>query len=153
MKFKNNFNQKNEFISHALSDTVEFAKFIADTLTGGEIVLLKGELGAGKTTFTKGLAKALGVREEVTSPTFTLLNVYESGRLPLYHMDMYRIESADELYETGVEDYLSKDGVTVVEWNRLSNLRGKIFLIEITTISENERKFVYSVADSANLVV
>lgn len=146
--FSGNFNDKNEFISNSLADTVRFANSIAENLFGGEVILLNGELGAGKTTFTKGLARALGITEEVTSPTFTLLNVYESGRLPLYHMDMYRIESAEELYETGIEDYLSKDGITVIEWNRLQNLKGKIFVIDITTLDENKRKFVYQIVET-----
>ncbi|HKL94494.1 MAG TPA: tRNA (adenosine(37)-N6)-threonylcarbamoyltransferase complex ATPase subunit type 1 TsaE [Clostridia bacterium] len=146
--FSGNFNDKNEFTSNSLADTVRFANFIAENLFGGEVILLNGELGAGKTTFTKGLARALGITEEVTSPTFTLLNVYESGRLPLYHMDMYRIESAEELYETGIEDYLSKDGITVIEWNRLQNLKGKIFVIDITTLDENKRKFVYQIVET-----
>lgn len=146
--FSGNFNDKNEFSSNSLADTVKFANFIAENLFGGEVILLNGELGAGKTTFTKGLARALGITEEVTSPTFTLLNVYESGRLPLYHMDMYRIESAEELYETGMEDYLSKDGITVIEWNRLQNLKGKIFVIDITTLDENKRKFVYQIVEA-----
>ncbi|MDD4840106.1 MAG: tRNA (adenosine(37)-N6)-threonylcarbamoyltransferase complex ATPase subunit type 1 TsaE [Clostridia bacterium] len=145
----NNDNTK-EFNSKSLEDTQCFAKKIANELKGGEIILLDGELGAGKTTFTKGLALALGVEEEVTSPTFTILNVYDSGRIPLFHMDMYRIESEDELYETGVEDYLSKAGVTVIEWNKLKNLSGKIYKIAITSTGENERKFAFQIVESSN---
>lgn len=87
-----------------IEETYALAKQIASTLKGGEVILLSGDLGAGKTTFTKGLAKALGIDDEVTSPTFTILNVYEDGRLKLNHLDMYRVESADELAELGIED-------------------------------------------------
>lgn len=109
--------------------------------------MLSGELGAGKTTFTKGLAAALGVEEEVTSPTFTVLNVYEDGRLPLYHLDMYRMESGDELGELGIEDTTPENAVKVVEWNKFENLTGRIIDVKITVAGENER--VFEVSDSA----
>ncbi len=125
---------------HKIADidgTYALAAKIADILDGGEIILLDGELGAGKTTFTKGLAKALGVTEEVTSPTFTILNVYESGRLRLNHLDMYRVESADELAELGIEDCMDDESVTVVEWNKFENLDGKILRVSITADGES----------------
>ncbi len=116
-----------------IDETYALASKIADTLEGGEIILLYGELGAGKTTFTKGLAKALDIKEEITSPTFTLLNVYESGRLKLNHLDMYRVESADELAELGIEDCIGEDSVTVIEWNKFEKLDGKVIEISITS--------------------
>jgi len=111
--------------------TYALAKRLANTLEGGEVILLEGDLGAGKTTFTKGLAKALGVSEEVTSPTFTILNVYESGRLKLNHLDMYRIESEDEIAELGVEDCFDDDAVTVIEWNKFRSIDGNIITVSI----------------------
>ena len=107
------------FVSKSVDDTYSFAFEFADLLYGGEIVLLNGDLGAGKTTFTKGLAKALGVTEEVTSPTFTIMNVYTSGRLKLNHLDMYRVENEDELYELGVSESVGEERRA----NHVANLR------------------------------
>lgn len=129
-----------EHISRSLKDTEALAKRIADTLTGGEVIILSGDLGAGKTTFTKGLAKALGVESEVTSPTFTIMNVYEEGRLKLNHLDMYRIENEDDLFELGVEDAIGGDTVTVIEWNKLTSLGDKVIYIDVTVDKKN-RKF------------
>lgn len=131
----------------SVDETYAVAEKIAATLKGGETILLSGELGAGKTTFTKGLAAALGVEEEVTSPTFTVLNVYEDGRLPFYHLDMYRMESGDELGELGIEDTTPENAVKVVEWNKFENLTGRIIDVKITVAGENER--VFEVSDSA----
>lgn len=124
-----------------VEETYALAKRIADTLQGGEVILLNGDLGAGKTTFTKGLAKALGIEDEVTSPTFTILNVYEDGRLKLNHLDMYRVDSADELAELGIEDCFDDESVTVIEWNKLERFDGKVIEINITPTGENERVF------------
>lgn len=124
-----------------VEETYALAKRIADTLQGGEVILLNGDLGAGKTTFTKGLAKALGIEDEVTSPTFTILNVYEDGRLKLNHLDMYRVDSADELAELGIEDCFDDESVTVIEWNKFERLDGKVIEINITPTGENERVF------------
>lgn len=124
-----------------VEETYELAKRIADTLQGGEVILLNGDLGAGKTTFTKGLAKALGIEDEVTSPTFTILNVYEDGRLKLNHLDMYRVDSADELAELGIEDCFDDESVTVIEWNKFERFDGKVIEINITPTGENERVF------------
>lgn len=124
-----------------IEETYALAKQIASTLKGGEVILLSGDLGAGKTTFTKGLAKALGIDDEVTSPTFTILNVYEDGRLKLNHLDMYRVESADELAELGIEDCFDDDSVTVIEWNKFEHIDGEIIDINITPTGENERIF------------
>lgn len=124
-----------------VEETYALAKRIADTLQGGEVILLNGDLGAGKTTFTKGLAKALGIVDEVTSPTFTILNVYEDGRLKLNHLDMYRVDSADELAELGIEDCFDGESVTVIEWNKFERFDGKVIEINITPTGENERVF------------
>lgn len=124
-----------------VEETYALAKRIADTLQGGEVILLNGDLGAGKTTFTKGLAKALGIEDEVTSPTFTILNVYEDGRLKLNHLDMYRVDSADGLAELGIEDCFDDESVTVIEWNKFERFDGKVIEIDITPTGENERVF------------
>ncbi len=119
------------------ADTYALADKVASMLDGGEVILLSGELGAGKTTFTKGLAKSLGIQEEVTSPTFTILNAYDSGRIKLNHLDMYRVESSDELAELGVEDCFDDEAVTVIEWNKFDSLKGKIIEISISQDNEN----------------
>ena len=83
----------------------------------GAVIAYTGDLGAGKTAFTRGLARGLGIPDRVTSPTFTIVNEYEGGRLPLFHFDMYRLASADELFDIGWEDYLARGGVCAVEWS------------------------------------
>ena len=106
-----------EFITHSPEETRALGGRLADVLTGGEVVAFTGDLGAGKTAFVSGMALALGVEERVTSPTFTIVNEYEGGRLPLFHFDMYRLGSADELFHIGWEDYLARNGVCAVEWS------------------------------------
>lgn len=133
--------QNSTQIVHSIEETYALASSIADELEGGEVILLNGDLGAGKTTFTKGLAKALGVEEEVTSPTFTILNTYDSGRIRLNHLDMYRVESADELAELGIEDCIDDESVTVIEWNKYEHFDGRVIKIDITTKGETEREF------------
>ena len=103
-------------ITHAASETAAVGGELAGHFTGGEVLLLYGDLGAGKTAFVGGVAKALGVTSRVTSPTFTILNSYTTGRLPLYHFDLYRINDPEELYELGWDDALSSGGVTAIEW-------------------------------------
>lgn len=100
--------------------------------------MLEGELGAGKTTFTKGLAKALGVTDEVVSPTFIMMREYE-GRLPLYHFDLYRISCEDELEELGLKEYLYGNGVCVIEWNKFTEFPKKPLIIKIKRIDDNSR--------------
>jgi tRNA threonylcarbamoyladenosine biosynthesis protein TsaE len=82
----------------------------------GHLICLNGPLGAGKTVFARGIAAGLGVKEQIPSPTFTLLNIYDSGRLPLYHFDLYRLEEESELEELGLDEYIDGDGVTLIEW-------------------------------------
>lgn len=131
-----------------VEQTYALAAKLADMLDGGEVVLLNGELGAGKTTFTKGLAKALGVETEVTSPTFTILNVYEDGRIKLNHLDMYRVENADELAELGVEDCFDDEAVTVIEWNKFESFDGKVIKIDISQ-QDDVRIFEISLVQNA----
>ena len=132
----------------SIEDTYALAARVAMELDGGEVILLSGDLGAGKTTFTKGLAKALDIEDEVTSPTFTILNTYEGGRLKLgdiklNHLDMYRVESADELSELGIEDCFDEDAITVIEWNKFEHFDGTVIKIDIM-IDGDDRVFTIS---------
>ena len=106
-----------KFVTHSREQTEALGARLADALDGGRVVAFTGDLGAGKTAFVSGMARALGVEERVTSPTFTIVNEYEGGRLPLFHFDMYRLDSADELFHIGWEDYLARGGVCAVEWS------------------------------------
>lgn len=106
-----------EFVTHSPEETRILGGRLADILRGGEVIAFTGDLGAGKTAFVSGMAAALGVEERVTSPTFTIVNEYEGGRLPLFHFDMYRLGCADELFHIGWEDYLARGGVCAVEWS------------------------------------
>lgn len=100
-----------------LHDTEIVGKIIARNLFKGTVLCLDGDLGAGKTTLTQFIAKEFGVDENITSPTFTIIKEYE-GKLPFYHMDVYRIESDDEMYDLGYEEYIYSDGVTIIEWSQ-----------------------------------
>ena len=126
-------------ISHSPEETAALAAKIAEKLEGGETLVLRGGLGAGKTTFTKGLAKALGICRNVVSPTFTLVREYEDGRLKLYHFDLYRIEDEGELEELGLDEYFRDDSVVVIEWNRISRLPGKVTEIVFTVNPDDSR--------------
>lgn len=98
------------------ADTRALGLEIADALEPGDVVALIGDLGTGKTALTRYIAEGLGVKEEISSPTFTIIREYRSGRLPLYHFDVYRLGSGDELLDIGAEDMLDGDGVCVIEW-------------------------------------
>ena len=106
-----------EIITNSPAETEAAGAALAAELKPGSVIAFTGDLGAGKTAFTRGLARGLGVEERVTSPTFTIVNEYEGGRLPLFHFDMYRLGSSDELFDIGWEDYLSRGGVCAVEWS------------------------------------
>ena len=103
-------------ISREPADTLAFARRVAADLKRGDVLALRGDLGAGKTQFVKGLAAGLGYTGEVTSPTFTLIHEYLGGRLPLYHFDFYRLETEEEAVRIGLDEYLESDGVCVIEW-------------------------------------
>ncbi len=127
-----------------LKETKRFAKRFAKSLVGGETILLVGDLGAGKTTFTQFLAKELGVKEAVTSPTFNIVKEYDGKKMKLYHFDMYRIEDASELQEIGAEDILygNEHDVVIVEWPYNVDVGYKNPIkINIEKISENAREF------------
>ena len=105
-----------QFLSHSTQETEAIGEELAQKLRGGDVLAFTGSLGMGKTAFTRGLARGLGCRGRVTSPTFTIVNEYE-GRTPLFHFDMYRLGSSDELFDIGWEDYLARGGVCAVEWS------------------------------------
>ena len=100
-------------------ETFELGKNLGEQAKAGQIFCLNGDLGVGKTVFTQGFAKGLGIEENVNSPTFTIIQVYEEGRIPLYHFDVYRIGDPEEMYEIGYEEYFFGEGVCVIEWSKL----------------------------------
>ena len=102
--------------SKSPEDTFQIGMRLGKLTEAGEVYTLTGDLGVGKTVFTQGFAKGLGIEESVNSPTFTILQIYEDGRLPLYHFDVYRIGSVEEMEETGFEEYIMGDGVSLIEW-------------------------------------
>ena len=102
--------------SHSREETLAIGRKLGEAAQAGEIYALAGDLGTGKTVFSKGFAEGLGVTETVSSPTFTILQIYEDGRLPLYHFDVYRIEEPEEMEEVGLDEYLEGDGVCLIEW-------------------------------------
>ncbi|MEG0755836.1 MAG: tRNA (adenosine(37)-N6)-threonylcarbamoyltransferase complex ATPase subunit type 1 TsaE [Oscillospiraceae bacterium] len=106
-----------QYTTNSPEETENLAARLAQKLTPGKVLAFTGDLGAGKTAFVRGIATGLGICERVTSPTFTIVNEYEGGRLPLFHFDMYRLGGPDELYDIGWEDYLARDGVCCVEWS------------------------------------
>lgn len=106
-----------EWITNSEQETEQLGRRLGQALQPGSVIAYTGDLGAGKTAFTRGLASGLEIPERVTSPTFTIVNEYEGGRLPLFHFDMYRLGSADELFDIGWEDYLARGGVCAVEWS------------------------------------
>lgn len=105
------------YVTDSEDETEAVGSWLAQRLKPGDVIAYTGDLGAGKTAFTRGVARGLGVTERVTSPTFTIVNEYEGRRLPLFHFDMYRLGSSDELFDIGWEDYLARDGVCAVEWS------------------------------------
>ena len=127
--------------SHSEQETEALARELAQTLNPGDVLALEGDLGAGKTAFTRGLAAGLGYTGRVTSPTFTVVNEYIGGRLPLVHFDLYRLTSPEELFDIGWEDYLDRGGVCCVEWSQ----QGGDYLasarrITITRVSDTARR-------------
>lgn len=139
-----------EFVTKSEEETLAAAAELAESLKAGDVILYRGEMGAGKTAFTKGIARYLGSDDEVTSPTFALVHEY-GGRIPLFHFDLYRISGYDDLYSVGFFDYLDRGGVIAAEWSEnieeLENELGTsstVIKINIEKISENERKITVS---------
>lgn len=107
------------YTTNSEKETFELGIKIGNCMKKGDVISLNGDLGAGKTHLVKGIAKAFGIDECITSPTFTIVNEYKDGRLPLYHFDVYRINDIDEMYEIGFDEYLYGDGVCVIEWGNI----------------------------------
>ena len=123
------------FESQNENDTYQLGLQAGESAEPGDIFCLDGDLGVGKTVFTAGFAKGLGIETPICSPTFTILQTYEEGRLPLYHFDVYRIEDPDEMEEIGFDEYLTGEAVTVIEWAdkfpELAELPGRVFRVDI----------------------
>lgn len=132
-----------EFVTKSENETRELAKRLAEKLRAGDVILYSGEMGAGKTAFTKGIAEYFGTEEEVTSPTFALVHEYP-GRVPIFHFDLYRIADYDELYAIGFFDYLDRGGILAVEWSEnilgLEDELENVIKIGIEKLGENERR-------------
>ena len=138
-----------EYITKSPSETEAVGAALARVLQPGAVIAYRGDLGAGKTAFTRGLARGLGVKENVTSPTFTIVNEYLSGSMPRFHFDMYRLGSEDELFDIGWEDYLERGGVCAVEWSE--NVWGAMedaIVITISRLDEDTRKIEIEGGDS-----
>ena len=134
-----------EFVTNSELETEELGARLARRLEPGAVVAFTGDLGAGKTAFTRGLARGLGIPDRVTSPTFTIVNEYEGGRLPLFHFDMYRLASSEELFDIGWEDYLVRGGVCAVEWseNVSDALEEDVISVEICRGEAESRRIIH----------
>ena len=130
---------KKEYFCSSVQETNEIARRFAQEIKGGETVLMYGELGAGKTTFTKAFFNSLGVTDTVTSPTFTLMKTYY-GRFTVHHLDMYRIEAEEDVEELGLLEEIEDNDVTVIEWNKFSDFIGTVYAVSIEYLGENTRK-------------
>lgn len=132
-----------EFITNSEEETLLAAEKLARKLRAGDIILYEGEMGAGKTAFTKGIARYLEVDDEVTSPTFALVHEYD-GKIPLFHFDLYRINSYDDLYAIGFFDYLDRGGIIAAEWSEnidgLENELGGAIKVRIDKLSDTSRR-------------
>ena len=137
-----------EFISHSQLETEEVGRKLAEKLPGGSVVAMYGDLGAGKTSFVRGMAKGMGLSCRVSSPTFTIVNEY-LGERELIHFDMYRLSSADELFDIGWEDYLSRGAVCAVEWSE--NVQDAFFgdevVVRIEKLNDTDRKITIEGAE------
>lgn len=133
----------NVYESNSHKDTFELGKTYGEKAQKGQIYTLKGDLGTGKTVFTQGFAAGLGITEPVSSPTFTIVQEYEEGRLPFYHFDVYRIGDSEEMYELGYEDYFFGEGVCLIEWAELISDLIPSEAIAITIEKNNEISFDY----------
>lgn len=137
-----------QFITNSPEQTEAVGAALAKHLPAGTILAYRGDLGAGKTAFTRGIAKGLGCNEVVTSPTYTIVNEYLTGRLPLFHFDMYRLRSADDLWGIGWDDYLDRGGVCAVEWSEnVSEAMEDAIFITIEKLGEDERRITIEGGD------
>ena len=132
-----------EYITNSPEETEKVGAALGRILNPGAVIAYRGDLGAGKTAFTRGLARGLGYEEPVTSPTYTIVNEYLGGRLPLFHFDMYRLASSDDLWDIGWDDYLDRGGVCAVEWSEnVADALEDAILITIHKTGETSRRIV-----------
>ena len=130
-----------EYITGSPEETEAVGAALGQVLTPGSVVAYRGDLGAGKTAFTRGLARGLGCTDTVTSPTYTIVNEYLSGRIPLFHFDMYRLRSSDDLWDIGWEDYLERGGVCAVEWSEnVADAMENAVTVNLEKLGENTRR-------------
>ena len=130
-----------EYITGSPEETEAVGAALGRVLTPGSVVAYRGDLGAGKTAFTRGLARGLGCTDTVTSPTYTTVNEYLSGRIPLFHFDMYRLRSSDDLWDIGWEDYLERGGVCAVEWSEnVADAMENAVTVNLEKLGENTRR-------------
>ena len=130
-----------QYITNSPAETEAIGAALGKIVNPGTVIAYRGDLGAGKTAFTRGLAKGLGCREIVTSPTYTIVNEYLGGRMPLFHFDMYRLRSSDDLFDIGWEDYLDRDGVCAVEWSEnVDDAMEDALYITIEKLGEDSRR-------------
>ena len=130
-----------EYITNSPAETEAVAEKLAKLLRPGTVIAYRGDLGAGKTAFTRGLARGLGCDDMVTSPTYTIVNEYLSGRMPLFHFDMYRLASAEDLWDIGWEDYLERGGVCAVEWSEnVEEALESFILVNIEKTGDESRR-------------
>lgn len=142
------------YVTNSPAETEALGQRLAETLQPGDVIAYTGDLGAGKTAFTRGLARGLGITERITSPTFTIVNEYLGGRLPLFHFDMYRLSSEEDLFDIGWEDYLDRGGLCVVEWSeQVSGALGSPVTVTIEKIpgSDQQRKITIEGVPHGNL--
>ena len=132
-----------EFITNTVDQTEAVGCALGKVLQPGTVIAYRGDLGAGKTAFTRGLAAGLGATDRITSPTYTIVNEYLGGRLPLFHFDMYRLASADDLWDIGWEDYLERGGVCAVEWSEnVEDALEAPIMITIEKLDEDRRRII-----------
>ena len=139
----NSYRETIIYESFGEQDTVEIAEKMGKQAKAGDVYTLIGDLGVGKTAFTKGFARGLGIEEPIVSPTFTILQIYDEGRLPFYHFDVYRIGDITEMDEIGYEEYVYGEGVSIIEWANLINELLPSFYQEITIEKDLEKGFDY----------
>ena len=133
-----------QYITNSPQETEAVAEAWAKLLRPGTVIAYRGDLGAGKTAFTRGLARGLGITEPVTSPTYTIVNEYLSGTMPLFHFDMYRLSCGEDLFDIGWEDYLQRGGICAVEWSEnVEDALEDPFWVTIEKLGENSRKITF----------
>jgi tRNA threonylcarbamoyladenosine biosynthesis protein TsaE len=138
-----------EFITNSPTETEAVAAALAQKLAPGTVLAYRGDLGAGKTAFTRGLARGLGYADPVTSPTYTIVNEYLGGRLPLFHFDMYRLASSDDLWDIGWEDYLERGGICAVEWSEnVDDAMEQAIYVTIEKLGEDTRRITIEGGES-----